>query len=413
MSTVVMPRLSDSMEEGTILRWLVSDGDTVARGDELVEIETDKATSTYEADEAGTLHILAGPGETLAVGAPIARMGEDASEPVDGRGPSPVGGDTHADQPRVPAPRLQPTAVHPGSDRRPRRRSASPVARRIAAEHDVNLQEAVGSGPGGRIVRRDVEALLAAATATPAPEALSLPPQPAAAAGERSDVTVQELSRVQQVIARRMTESRNTVPDFEVRARVDVQSLLDVRLELKRPGVELTPTVNDFVVKAVALALRDVPRANGAYRDGRWELHERVSVGIAVTTDEGLFVPTIVDAGSASVGEIAHRARALAAKAREGTLSPEELSGGTFTVSNLGMFGVTSFSPVIFAPQAGILGVGAAAPTPVVVDGEVVVRAVMELVLACDHRILYGADAARLLARIRELLENPLHILAG
>jgi pyruvate dehydrogenase E2 component (dihydrolipoamide acetyltransferase) len=226
-------------------------------------------------------------------------------------------------------------------------------------------------------------------------------------------VTAQVLTRAQQVIARRMSESRSTVPDFEVRSRVDLQAAMDLRAELKALDPDGAPSVNDLVVKAAALAVREVPRANGAFVDGRWELHERVNVGIAVATDDGLLVPTIFDADRTTVGEIARRSRSLASRARDGAITPAELSGGTFTVSNLGMFGVTGFSPVIFAPQAAILAVGAAVPTPIARDGEIVVRAIAELALACDHRILYGADGARVLARIRELLEQPLRLLAG
>jgi pyruvate dehydrogenase E2 component (dihydrolipoamide acetyltransferase) len=278
----------------------------------------------------------------------------------------------------------------------------------------VDLASLAGSGPGGRIVRADVEqaspggAVGAPAVPAPAPAVLSgEPPAPGTAKGE---VTVVELSRTQQTIARRMSESRATVPDFTLQADVDMEQAWAGREALKASAGEdgLVPSLNDLVVKACALALREFPRVNGAYRDGHFELYARVNVGLAVAAEEGLVVPTIFDADRKTLGDIARESRELARKVREGTVSPPELSGATFTVSNLGMHGVREFVAVINPPQAAILSVGAVEERPVVRDGAVVPGRRMSVSLACDHRILYGADAAQFLARVRARLEAPL-----
>jgi pyruvate dehydrogenase E2 component (dihydrolipoamide acetyltransferase) len=215
---------------------------------------------------------------------------------------------------------------------------------------------------------------------------------------------------MQQLVARRMAESRATVPDFTLTTAIDMERCVEMRADLKAATPEggAVPSYNDMVVKACALALREYPRANGSYRDGHFELFSRVNVGVAVAAQDALVVPTVFDADSKSLGQIARDARALAERVRANAITPPELSGGTFTVSNLGMFGVTRFNAVINPPQAAILAVGALEQRAVVIDGEVVARHQMDVTLACDHRILYGADAARFLARVRELLEQPL-----
>ncbi len=227
----------------------------------------------------------------------------------------------------------------------------------------------------------------------------------------RGETTTEELSRLQQTIARRMAESKATAPEFVVTCEVDMEAAVEFRKQLKAAaGDSPAPSFNDFVVKASALALTEFPRANGAYRDGKFELYSRVNVGIAVAGQDALIVPTIFDADSKSLGQISRDARALAERVREGKITPPELSSGTFSVSNLGMFGIKRFTAVINPPQAAILAVGEMTPRAVVHDGEIVVRPIMELTLTCDHRILYGADAAQFLGRIRERLENPLSL---
>jgi pyruvate dehydrogenase E2 component (dihydrolipoamide acetyltransferase) len=375
MPEVVMPRLSDSMEEGTIVRWLKQDGETVSEGEPLAEVETDKATVTFDADAAGLLRILVGEGETVPIGRPIAQIGEAA-----------------APAKHEPAPAAREANGRP---------KASPLARRLARESGVELSQLSGSGPGGRIVKADV---VAAAPPTPA-----APAAPAARpAGNKGAVTIHRPSRVQTQIAQRMAESKATIPDFTLRADVDMDHAVAMRKQLQSEPV---PTYNDMVLRACAIALREHPRANAAYRDGVFELYERINVGIAVATADSLIVPTVFDAERKSLLEIAREARGLAERVRRGEITPAELSGGTFTVSNLGMYGVESFHAIINPPQAAILAVGEVREVPVVRDGQIAPGRRMMIALTCDHRILYGAPAAEFLARVRQLLERPANIL--
>ena len=312
-----MPRLSESMEEGTILRWLKSDGDRVRQGEELVEIETDKATETYAADRDGVLEVVAAVGETLPVGAVIARL--------DGAPPAPP-----------------PVAPAPGA----------PVA---------------------------------------------------AAKGE---TTVVDAPRSHGVIARRAAESRATVPDFTVTAEIDVTATLEAASRMIAVGTP-RPSLTDLTVKACALALREQPRVNASYRDGRFEEHARINVGLAIHGEGSLAVPTIFDADVKPLGEIARETRVLTNKARAGTLTSPELAGGTFTVSSLASRAVSRFAAVVNPPQAAILAVGGPVERPVVRDDEVVVRTVVEVTLACDHRILFPADAARFLSACASCSRAP------
>jgi pyruvate dehydrogenase E2 component (dihydrolipoyllysine-residue acetyltransferase) len=286
------------------------------------------------------------------------------------------------------------------------------VARRVAAEGGVELATIAGSGPGGRIVKADVERAIAAGSA-PAP-ATDGGAAPTAGLGEppataKGRVTHVELTKLQQTVARRMAESKATAPHFYLQADVDMSRCVDARASLKRAAAEgdVVPSLNDMVVKATAIALREHPRANGAYRDGRLETYERVNVGVAVAARDALVVPTVFDADRKGLAQIASETRALAERVRDGTVTPPELSGGTFTVSNLGMLGIDSFAAVINPPQAGILAVGRVAEKPVARDGAVMTAQLMSVNLACDHRILYGADGAAFLGRIRGLLEEP------
>jgi pyruvate dehydrogenase E2 component (dihydrolipoamide acetyltransferase) len=454
MTDIVMPRLSDTMEEGTILRWLVADGEHVRRGQELVEIETDKATMVYESDADGVLLTLAQEGQTLPVGEPIARVGEHAGERVGEAAPPSRAAASTREGPALGGPAGMAasgaaTPVGNGPARAtPERVRASPLARRIARERGVDLGAVRGSGPTGRIVKADVQAWLdhpAAGRAEQlqhdrpgapsqaqarAPDATAAPAQAAAPAeasaempgalahdiaaakGQTSEL---ELTRTQQTVARRMAESKATIPHFALEVDVDMEECVSLRAELKRVAHagEGAPTYNDMVVKACALALRAHPRANSSYRDGRLTLYSRVNVGVAVATESdqlhggALVVPTVFDADRKALGEIARESRALAARVRDGSITPPELSGATFTVSNLGMFGIERFSAIINPPQAAILAVGSVAPQAVVRDGGISVRHVMSLTLACDHRVLYGADAARFLEQVRDLLQRP------
>lgn len=405
MAEIVMPRLSDTMEEGTVLRWIKREGEHVARGEELVEIETDKAAMVYESDQEGVLtQIVAQEGDTLPVGATIAHVGE-AAEAVET--PSATPSAAAEAPPRLP--------VEAAAGAEENRVKASPLARRIAHESGVDLHKIAGTGTGGRIVKADVEATRAAAPAAapaPADPSPASPTEPAPTLAERvatakGETTVVPLTRTQQTIARRMAESKATIPDFALQAEVDMEACVKLRTELKRLSPEQAPTYNDMIVKACALALRQHPRANGGYRDGQLQLHSRVNVGVAVATDDALVVPTVFDADLKALGEIARETRVLAERVRAGTITPPELGGGTFTVSNLGMYGVRSFSAIVNPPQAAILSVGSLQPRAVVREGEIAARHTLAVTLVCDHRILYGADAARFLRRIGELLEEP------
>jgi pyruvate dehydrogenase E2 component (dihydrolipoamide acetyltransferase) len=376
-----MPRLSEEMEEGTILKWLVDEGGELKKGEPLVEIETDKANTTYDAESDGTLvEILAKEGETLAVGEAIARIdtldGDRETEPqaADDEGGDSDGGD-------------------------PERTKVSPVAERAAEDADVDVGSLAGSGPGGRIVKADVESA--------ADDGES---KRAGRGGARGEVDVQELTRLQQTVSRRMAESKATAPDYAL--AVDVDMTLAVQLhERLRDSAEHPPSFNDMVVKAAANALREHPRVNGAYRDGRFEHYSRVNVGIVVSARDAVVVPTIFDADTKSLGQIARDAYELTERAGEGKITPPELAGGTFTVTNLGMYGIDEFTAIISPPQAAILTVGALKKRPVVDDnGRIVARDQLRLTLVSDQRILYGADAAAFLARVRELLEQPLNL---
>jgi pyruvate dehydrogenase E2 component (dihydrolipoamide acetyltransferase) len=441
-SDVTMPRLSDSMEEGTVLKWLVDEGAEVKRGEPLVEIETDKANMTYDADADGTLiEIVAQEGDTLAIGEVIARIGEageaksngkpaaeekteeeepreeepeeeeqpedeagaeqeqdeeavaaDAGETRGGGGGADGGGETQpggdggstATRERVPS----------GDGNGGERVKASPVARRMARELGLELGAIEGSGPGGRIVKADIQAAA----------------EDGGARVEEVPAEIQELTRLQQTVSRRMAESKATAPDFSISLTVDMSQAVELRERLKEVA-DPAPSFNVMVVKAAATALTEHPRVNGAYRDGKFELYENVNIGVAVAAQDALVVPTIFNADQKSLGQISKDARAVIEKVRDKTVTPPELSSGTFTVSNLGMFGIEVFTAIINPPQASILTVGKLEKRPAVDDsGRIVAQDQMTLSLVCDHRILYGADGAKFLARVKELLERPLSL---
>jgi pyruvate dehydrogenase E2 component (dihydrolipoamide acetyltransferase) len=426
LQDVVMPRLSDSMEEV---------GDEVAVGDEIVEIETDKANMAYESDVAGTLvEILAEAGEALPIGAPIARIGDSraaGSTSSAGAGRSPAGnvaGGEAADPSPQPPPPAAPAARAPEhngtSGANGGRPKASPLARRIAEEKGVDLAGIQGSGPNGRIVKSDVERAVPSAggvgAGVPRGAQAALPPSTVgdaattgpAVATAKGDVVFQDPSKLQQTVARRMAESKATAPHFYLTTEIEMSKAVSARKAIKAAASEgeVVPSFNDMVIKACAIALAEFPKANGAYRDGRFELYSRINVGVAVAAPGALIVPTVFDADKKGLRQIASDSRALAGRVREGQITPPELSGATFTVSNLGMFGIDSFSAVINSPQAAILAVGAIKERPGFRDGEVVPVQLMNVTLACDHRILYGAEGAEFLARVRSLLEEPVSL---
>ena len=297
----------------------------------------------------------------------------------------------------------------------------------MARELGVELARLEGSGPGGRIVKADVQAASESGTATKADdgakadgakaeEAPAEKPEKGKAepakgdAGPKGEAEIQELTRLQQTVSRRMAESKATAPEFSISLTVDMTQAVELRKRLKEVA-DPAPSFNDMVVKAAAIALTEHPRVNGAYRDGKFELYEKVNIGVAVAAMDALVVPTVFDADRKSLGQISRDARAVIEKVRDKTVTPPELSGGTFTVSNLGMYGIEQFTAIINPPQASILTVGALAKRPAVDEsGRIVARDQMSLSLVCDHRILYGADGAKFLARVKELLEQPLSL---
>jgi pyruvate dehydrogenase E2 component (dihydrolipoamide acetyltransferase) len=395
-SVLRMPRLSDSMSEATIVAWLKQPGEAFVRGEPLVEVETDKATVVYEAEADGLLaEILVAEGVTASLGDPIARLGGDG----DGDEPqaklevpqAAIESVQQVAEPRVAA-AAQPAAAHPAPAARAR---ATPVARRTAVQLGVALYGLTGTGPGGRIRQLDV---LRAGGSAP----------PSETNGLKGLTTVVPLSTTGETIARRMAQSRSEIPSFEVVVQADMTTIGDLRKNAA-DLVETVPSVNDFVVKAVAAALREHPAFNSSFVDGRCERHGRVNVGVAVATDDALLVPAVMDADVKPLAVIAAETRDLVARARARRLTPEELTASTFTVSNLGMFDVRSFTAVINPPQVAILAVGAVARAPAeTAMGGVTFRDVATLTLTSDHRAVYGADAARFLGRIRKLLEHPL-----
>ena len=435
-----MPRLSDSMEEGTILAWLKQVGEEVAVGDELVEIETDKANMAYEADVAGTLQeILAQEGETLPIGTPIARIGEDGAGgspaqdegarpagPVSDTTSPPTGGDPASSPPARDLKQADAEGQNESVSADGERVKASPLARRLAKERGLELSQLHGSGPGGRIVKSDVEAAKSPAGGPGAGDAehpaqaspISPGRVPSASAPgpsietAKGETQTQELNKLQQTIARRMAESKATAPHFYLTIEIDMGKAVEARAALKAAAKEgeVVPSFNDMVVKACAIALREFPKANGAYRDGRFEFYSRVNVGVAVAAEEALVVPTIFDADQKGLRQIAEDVRTVAAKVRDGSITPPELSGGTFTVSNLGMYGIEVFDAVINMGQAAIVSIGAIREAPAVRDGQIIPAQLMKATIACDHRILYGAEGAEFLARVKTLLEEPISL---
>jgi pyruvate dehydrogenase E2 component (dihydrolipoamide acetyltransferase) len=392
-----MPKLSDSMADAVIVRWLKSAGEAFARGEGLIEVETDKATVIYEAEWDGTLDsILVPEGASVAVGETIATLAN---------GDGAVGRDARSAPSEqvasAPAAASAAEAKDAADDPAPGRAVATPVARRTAVELGVSLHGLAGTGPGGRITVDDVTRAAAAATTTPAP------PAQATASG-KGEVSVHEPTPTQATIARRMVESATTIPVFTVSADIDVSQIVASRREARDKGEE-APSINDFVVKAAAATLRELPRFNASYVDGKVECYSRVNVGIAVATDDALLVPVIRDADRKSLAELAEETRTLADGARRRTLRPDDFHDGTFTVSNLGMFGVRAFTAIIDPPQVAILAIGGARRAPVEEGADrVAFRDLLTATLSCDHRVVYGADGARFLSRLRELLERPL-----
>jgi pyruvate dehydrogenase E2 component (dihydrolipoamide acetyltransferase) len=435
MTELTMPRLSDTMQEGTLARWLKKPGERVEKGDIVAEIETDKATMELEAYDAGVLEqILVQEGQTVPIGQAIAVVGAGGTavaaapeQPAATAAPvqagEPVQPEQPAGSPPEPATRPEPASrsttpmAEPASNGQVK---ASPMARAIARERGIDLHTIQGSGPGGRIIRADVEAAVAEPPAAPASAPatdtaqVSLPPAAVGPATESpADVEEIPLTPMRRAVARRMVESVQSAPHFFLTSVVDAEALVALRAELNDQLADegLKLSLNDLIVKACATALRANPDANVAFAGDKILRHKRVHIGVAVALEGGLIVPVLRDADQKSLSQLAREAKTLADKAHAGKLTPAEYSGGTFTISNLGMFGIDHFTAIINPPEAAILAVGAAQPEVVARDGQPVVRQTMKLTLSIDHRALDGATAARFLQQLKGVLENPLRML--
>jgi len=435
---ILMPALSPTMTEGTLAKWLKKEGDQVSSGDVLAEIETDKATMEIEAVDEGVLgKILIKEGtEAVPINTPIAVLlaeGEDRSALGAWAGAAPAPAAKAEAKPATaatPAPAARPSpAPAPATQAAPQpapsgngsRVFASPLARRMAEQAGVDIAAVKGSGPHGRIVKRDIEAALAAPiaprpavpTALPAAPAARPPAPTPAPAPVAPTALYTEIanSGMRKVIARRLLESKQTIPHFYLSIDCQVDALIRIRKDLNARSDKYKLSVNDFAIRALALALRQVPAANASWSDAATLRYNSVDVAVAVAVDNGLITPVIRNADNKGLAAIANEMRELAARARAGKLMPEDYQGGTFSLSNLGMYGIKDFAAIINPPQAGILAVGAAEQRPVVKDGALAVATVMSCTLAGDHRIIDGAIGAQLLGAFKTLIEDPLAML--
>jgi pyruvate dehydrogenase E2 component (dihydrolipoamide acetyltransferase) len=446
-----MPKLSDTMEEGTIVEWKKKSGDQVKTGDVLAEVESDKATFDLEADADGTLQILVEQGVPAKIGAPIARIGSGEGAPERGSTEAPAKEPPAKEPPakeappkKAPAAEAKPkepeTPPTEAEETEPAQKSApsapktrapqqeapaekpapqqpqdgqqlkaSPLARRLAEEMGVDLASLKGSGPEGRIVKEDV-----LAAGGPRPKADRRRPAPPAERQPGPEVEVVEPTRMQATIARRMAESKSTVPEFQVtvEARVDLAVSLRQQLKDSVPGAEKV-TMTDFLVRACALALRKFPEVNSSWAEGRFQRKRAVNIGLAVPPSQGmgLLVPVVHDADLKDLIQISIESRQVIERARSGRPGEGDLSGATFSISNLGMYGVDEFTAIINPPEAAILAVGAIKDVPVVHDGRIIPGKVMRMTLSIDHRVFYGATAAQFMAEVKRLIENPVTLL--
>ncbi|HRO14027.1 MAG TPA: pyruvate dehydrogenase complex dihydrolipoamide acetyltransferase [Paracoccus sp. (in: a-proteobacteria)] len=438
---ILMPALSPTMEEGTLAKWLVKEGDTVKSGDILAEIETDKATMEFEAVDEGTVgKILIAEGtQGVKVNTPIAVMLEEGEDASSVAAPKAAGAaPAKAEDAPAKAPQsAQPTAEQakpaaPAHDKSGRV-FASPLARRIAAERGIDLSGITGTGPRGRIVKADVEAARPgaakpAAAAVPAEAAAPKAAAPAAAAAAPQGMSYETVKKLlegreteevaldgmRRTIAARLGEAKQTIPHFYLRRSAKLDALMEFRgtlnKQLEGRGVKLS--VNDFVIKACALALQQVPDANAVWAGDRIIKLKPSDVAVAVAIEGGLFTPVLKDADKKTLSALSAEMKDLANRAKTKKLAPHEYQGGSFAISNLGMFGIENFDAVINPPHGAILAVGAGIQTPVVENGEIVIRNVMSMTLSVDHRVIDGALGAQLLAAIVENLENPVGMLA-
>ncbi len=414
--TISMPKLGFDMAEGTLVRWVKNEGEDINKGDVLAEIETDKATVEVESSASGVvLKLLVDQGAVVPVSTPIAVVGEkgekvdvaalEAESAPEKEAPAPA---------ETPAPQAQPepVAVKEAATTPEGRIKASPLARRVAEEKNVDLGNIQGTGPGGRIVRRDIEAALVGGQ----PSEVSTQPAPvlgppSAVVVSHEDQTVQ-LTKLRQAIARRMTESTTTVPHFYVTHEYKMDALMAMRKQINEylPDNEKI-SVNDFIVKAVALTLRQFPNLNASYAGDKVVRHGAVNVGVAVSVEGGLLTVAHKDTDQKPLRQVSAEVKAMVARAREGKVKPDDIEGSTFSVSNMGMYDVENFSAIINPPEAGILAVGSAREVPVVEDGEIKPGWRMKVTLSVDHRVSDGAEGAQFMQALAKYLEEPLRLL--
>jgi len=423
MAEVNMPKLSDTMEEGTVIEWKKKSGDAVKKGDVLAEVESDKASFELEADADGVLDIVVDAGKPVPVGDLIANIGKEGAKaaPKEERKPAEKAeekAEAKAEKEPEPEPEPEPAESKPAAassrdggqeERRSSedggRLKASPIAARLAAEMGVDLRALKGSGPEGRIVKEDV---LAAAKRSSGGRPAAARPVPARTGPE---VEHEELTRMQTIVARRMTESKTTVPHFYLTAEARMDEAVRIQKQIRETvaGAEKL-TISDLVMRACAMALRRFPNVNASWAGDHIEVKRRINIGFAVAQPKGLVVPVLKDADAKDLVQISIESRQLIERARAGKPSPQDLEGGTFSISNLGMYGITDFAAVVNMPEAAILAIGAVADRPVVENGAIVPGKLMQMTLSVDHRVLYGADGAQFLAEVRRLLENPVSL---
>ena len=428
-----MPALSPTMEEGTLAKWLVKEGDEVKSGDLLAEIETDKATMEFEAVDEGTIaQILVPEGtDNVKVGtviAVIAAEGEDASAAKAAPSPAPAAAPAPAKDVAPTkagaAPEVAPTPAPPasaGTTEKGERIKASPLAKRLAAEKGIDLKMLIGSGPGGRIVKADLEGAPATVAPAQAEAATGSAPTPAAPASAattpfETDIphTADKLSNMRKTIARRLTEAKQTIPHIYLTVDIRLDKLLKLRSELNTAlepqGVKLS--VNDLLIKALAKALIQVPKCNVSYAGDQLISYSRADISVAVSVPAGLITPIITGADEKSVSKISTEMKELAGRAKEGKLQPHEYQGGTASISNMGMFGITQFDAVINPPQGMIMAIGAGEKRPWIVDDAVSIATIMSATGSFDHRAIDGADGAQLMQAFKQIVENPLGLVA-
>ncbi len=389
MSTnVILPSLGFDMTEGRLVSWLIKEGEHITKGQALAEIETDKAVVEINAPTSGTLlKIIVPADQTVPVGTVIGIIGEAGEKPLEIARPTPPA------SPQRPSPAVENASPSTGGHA-VEHIKASPLARKMAEEAGIDLTKINGSGPGGRIVERDIQAMIATVRSARSPQKVPL-------------------SRRRQTLARRMTESKTKIPHFYVSSEINMTQSLKLREELNHQCLDSEKiSINDLIIAVAALTLETFPSFNASYRDDGIEMHPQINIGIAVALEDGLITPVLREANKKSLKTIAIESKALSERARKNKLQAEDLGAGTFTVSNLGMFGIVEFSAIINPPEAAILAVGALIRRPIVVDGAVGVAPMMTVTLSVDHRVIDGAQAGRFLQEFKRLMENPSSLLA-